>query len=620
MLLKLRKALLVLGLLGGGTVALWPSFAADQPNPAQIQKWIDQLGSGEFEEREEATKKLAEIGVPAYELLKKATQSQDAEIKQRAEDLVSKLARQVESVSLLAPKKVHLVYNNTPLADAVKDFATQSGYSIRLLDPENKLKDRKITLDTGEVPFWEALDRFTQKAELVEDKTIGVGNPVGIVPNRPEAPPIAVPAPLPLRVRPLPAVPAVPKVPVPPPPENKKDELREVVNPVGEGFAPMARVAQLPGEKVLTPVRFDVEVALPPPPPPQVPPAGFQIQANGGVVMINPAAQGANAPAAASRTITLIDGKSASQPADTRSAIRVRISDHVKNQGKPPAKTLRLGLELTAEPRLSLLNTPTIRIDKAIDDQDQTLTQLADGPDNAEKVAPGVVPNGAPVGGPNQILRPAIARRPRPGFPMAVGGSSQLTSFNLTTGTKVAKSLKEVSGVATVQVLKPIEPLITVDDVLKSRGKEFKGKSGGFIKVSEVEQDNNGNTRIKFEFAAPPVEGGANGLNIPMAPLQPQLGVPIQVQIQQQGPVPIQQIAPIMVGGNQNGFNMIDEKGAVIQPFASGQSISQNGQVVKIEQMFTYPKTANKLTRLTYSVQQSATVEVPFTLKNIQVP
>ena len=40
---------------------------------------------------------------------------------------------------------------------AVADFKKQSGYDITLSDPEGKLKDRRITLDTGDVTFWQAL-------------------------------------------------------------------------------------------------------------------------------------------------------------------------------------------------------------------------------------------------------------------------------------------------------------------------------------------------------------------------------------------------------------------------------------------------------------------------------
>ena len=62
----------------------------------------------------------------------------------------------METANLFAPKRLRLVYKNTPVADAVADFRRKSGYDIVLSDPDGKLKNRTVTLDTGEVTFWQA--------------------------------------------------------------------------------------------------------------------------------------------------------------------------------------------------------------------------------------------------------------------------------------------------------------------------------------------------------------------------------------------------------------------------------------------------------------------------------
>ena len=54
------------------------------------------------------------------------------------------------------------------MKEAVEDFKKKSGYNITLHDPEDKLKDRTVTLDTGDVTFWQALGRFCDKAGLKE--------------------------------------------------------------------------------------------------------------------------------------------------------------------------------------------------------------------------------------------------------------------------------------------------------------------------------------------------------------------------------------------------------------------------------------------------------------------
>src|SRR4051812_43839701 len=92
----------------------------------------------------------------------------DAEVKRRAEELVAKIEKRTESVKLLVPTKVKLTYKDTPVTEAVADFAKKSGYNISVHDPKGVLKDRKITLETGEVSFWEAFDQFCLKANLSE--------------------------------------------------------------------------------------------------------------------------------------------------------------------------------------------------------------------------------------------------------------------------------------------------------------------------------------------------------------------------------------------------------------------------------------------------------------------
>ena len=62
----------------------------------KIAGLIQQLGHEEFDLREEATEKLTAIGLPALKALEKAQQSEDEEIKARAEKLVAQLEGNVE--------------------------------------------------------------------------------------------------------------------------------------------------------------------------------------------------------------------------------------------------------------------------------------------------------------------------------------------------------------------------------------------------------------------------------------------------------------------------------------------------------------------------------------------
>ncbi len=68
------------------TALVLPWIAQDSKD---VEKWIKELGSESFEAREKATVELKKIGAPALEALKKAAaESPDAEVRQRAADLI----------------------------------------------------------------------------------------------------------------------------------------------------------------------------------------------------------------------------------------------------------------------------------------------------------------------------------------------------------------------------------------------------------------------------------------------------------------------------------------------------------------------------------------------------
>jgi hypothetical protein len=182
MLLPRWKVVLALGLALTAAVAL--SFGQDKksdaksdeptapkPTPEQqkrIDQLIKQLASDDFTEREQAHKELAKIGPAAIPALREAAKSPEAEVKRRAADLVSHLEELLKSAKHLAPKKVHLKFKDVSVVDAVADLSKQSGYPIQLRGDKTKLVERKITLDTGEISFWEAFDLLCLKAGVME--------------------------------------------------------------------------------------------------------------------------------------------------------------------------------------------------------------------------------------------------------------------------------------------------------------------------------------------------------------------------------------------------------------------------------------------------------------------
>ncbi len=58
----------------------------------EIKRWIDQLGSEQFQDREQATQKLLKFGKSALPSLKEAVKSRDAEVRHRAQQLIDRIS------------------------------------------------------------------------------------------------------------------------------------------------------------------------------------------------------------------------------------------------------------------------------------------------------------------------------------------------------------------------------------------------------------------------------------------------------------------------------------------------------------------------------------------------
>jgi hypothetical protein len=164
--------ILLLAALAAG-LGFLPVRAADPPDAKKaerVARLVAQLGSATFGEREAASQALDALGADSLDALRAAASSPDAEARRRAEDLVQRIERRLETARLLAPKRVRLVYKDTPLSQAVDDFARKTGYTLQLDGDRNRLQ-RTVTLDTGDTTFWQALQQFCDRAGLVERRT-----------------------------------------------------------------------------------------------------------------------------------------------------------------------------------------------------------------------------------------------------------------------------------------------------------------------------------------------------------------------------------------------------------------------------------------------------------------
>ncbi len=334
----------------------------------------------------------------------------------------------------------------------------------------------------------------------------------------------------------------------------------------------------------------------------------------------------------------MVDGKPESLATDYSGAVRIRAQTKQNLFGNAQDGEILFALEITPEPKITWQRLIGVKLDKAIDDNDQKLSEV---------MQPNVVPGGIQfrAGG---IVAPAIAP-PMRGF---INNLHQYSPIRLKKGDKPSKSIKELTGTVSAEVLGEPKTLITTDDVLKAPGKTYKGEDGGSIKVISVDKDEKANqAKVIFEFEQPagftppinvnpggPIRGGAVPLPLPppVPPLPPAGALQavqiqaapaqvVQIQVQGGGGVAGPAILPIRPGfNNANGLKLVDDKGKAVE----GQNIvmqfkaAQPGAPLAPEWVLTFPlkKEQTEAGKLTYSASKSVTVEIPFTLKDITLP
>jgi hypothetical protein len=148
--------------------------AEEKATRQRVADLIGQLGSDRYAEREEAAHALDALGPAALPGLRAAARGDDPEVCRRAAELVGIIERRQETARLLQPRRVRLVYDNVPLPEVIADFGRKTGYAIQLApDAARRLAGRRVTLDTGETTYWEALARLCEAAELREQETRG---------------------------------------------------------------------------------------------------------------------------------------------------------------------------------------------------------------------------------------------------------------------------------------------------------------------------------------------------------------------------------------------------------------------------------------------------------------
>ena len=535
-----------------------------------ISEMIKSLGDSSFEVREKAEKDLGLVGEPALEQLRKARKSEDPEIRRRTESLIKKIETESDNKKLIDPKKITMKHVDTPVTEVIADLVKQSGYRIVLEDKSRTLETKKISVELKGVPFWEALETISMKANLVEVAGLqGVaGNPIRVEFPKPNVFPRAVPK----------------LVPPPVPPKEEEEPKKGVKNEVGVQAIRVLFVPQEKAQPVAPPAVL---------PQPLLPP-GIGLGQVFGQIAIGmdqaPAARGKE------NVIILKEGKFDLLPTDNRSAYRIRLLKNPETVfGKPDDKHILIGLEVTPEPRFKLQEITGVKITKAVDESGQILEQDTNISRN-DILAPPM---------PGRIIARPIQALGQEG---KAGAVDSKVPIHFLKAQKDSKSIQMLEGKLILQVLDDSKPILEITNIEKEVGKKIEGKSGAWIQINECKKNTNGSHSLRIEYDIPADADPANAQND---------------WVQRGGNnwvkngvwVANGMFLDMVCGVDLGGFIVFDVEGKALTPESSSSSIRLGPGGPKGSRNVTYPANSKPPFKIVYEGGTPTTVEVPFSLK-----
>jgi hypothetical protein len=161
-------------LLAGGSLFAQTPVAADEG----IDRLIAQLSSAKYAERAAAMQALEDKGEAALPALLKVANQGDLEQQRRVALLIERIENRLAVAPWLTAKKAPLVYKDVLVLDALPDFFARKGFWISTVG-WTAIQNDRITVDAGEVTFWEAYTRLCESAGLIDREL----NPVEPWPN-----------------------------------------------------------------------------------------------------------------------------------------------------------------------------------------------------------------------------------------------------------------------------------------------------------------------------------------------------------------------------------------------------------------------------------------------------
>jgi len=126
------------------------------------------LAHPNYPDRESATNQLIAVGVPALPALEEVRRSGSPEAVRRATTALFAIRSAEDSRQAVAVKSVSLNFQGKPLAAAVAELRHRTGVNLAL-DPKAVADPtRTVSVKTGDLPPWQAVEAFRSAAGLCE--------------------------------------------------------------------------------------------------------------------------------------------------------------------------------------------------------------------------------------------------------------------------------------------------------------------------------------------------------------------------------------------------------------------------------------------------------------------
>jgi hypothetical protein len=154
-------------ILLAGVVFAEPATPPSQDLKAEVRRLIRQLDADQLAQRDAAEKALVEKGPAIYDLLPEPGKNMSAEVQQRLARVRLKLQQALVNRAALA-SLITLSAEKTPLSKILEAVEKQSGNKLGEFRQlfEQSGNDPPCTFTFKNTPFWEALDRTLDAAEM----------------------------------------------------------------------------------------------------------------------------------------------------------------------------------------------------------------------------------------------------------------------------------------------------------------------------------------------------------------------------------------------------------------------------------------------------------------------